>query len=59
MAAVRWLGFDWGEHLYYASDYYERLYQLAVELIRVGKAFVDSLSAEEVRQYRGTLTELV
>ncbi|MEJ2202071.1 MAG: glutamine--tRNA ligase, partial [Desulfuromonadaceae bacterium] len=57
MKAVRWLGFDWGEHLYYASDYYERLYQLACELIRAGKAFVDSLSAEEVRQHRGTLTE--
>jgi glutaminyl-tRNA synthetase len=57
MQAVRWLGFDWGEHLYYASDYYERLYQFAVELIKAGKAFVDSLNAEEVRQHRGTLTE--
>jgi len=56
MTAVRWLGFDWGEHLYYASDYYERLYQFAVELIQAGKAFVDSLNAEEVRQHRGTLT---
>ncbi|MDX9709071.1 MAG: glutamine--tRNA ligase/YqeY domain fusion protein [Trichloromonas sp.] len=56
MDAVRWLGFDWGEHLYYASDYYERLYQFAVELIRAGKAYVDSLSAEEVRAQRGTLT---
>ncbi len=55
--AVRWLGFDWGEHLYYASDYYERLYQFAQELIRQGKAYVDSLGAEEVRAYRGTLTE--
>ncbi|MBE0596646.1 MAG: glutamine--tRNA ligase/YqeY domain fusion protein [Desulfuromonadales bacterium] len=55
--AVRWLGFDWGEHLFYASDYYEQLYQWAEELIRTGKAYVDSLSAEEVRQYRGTLTE--
>jgi glutaminyl-tRNA synthetase len=54
---VRWLGFDWGEHLYYASDYYERLYQFAVELIRTGKAYVDSLGAEEVRAHRGTLTE--
>jgi glutaminyl-tRNA synthetase len=57
MDAVRWLGFDWGEHLYYASDYYERLYQFAVELIRAGKAYVDSLTAEEVRAQRGTLTE--
>jgi glutaminyl-tRNA synthetase len=55
--AVRWLGFDWGEHLYYASDYYERLYQFALELIRTGKAYVDSLGAEEVRAHRGTLTE--
>jgi glutaminyl-tRNA synthetase len=55
--AVRWLGFDWGNHLYYASDYYERLYQFALELIRMGKAYVDSLRAEEVRAYRGTLTE--
>ena len=57
MDAVRWLGFDWGEHLYYASDYYERLYQFAVELIRTGKAYVDSLTADEVRAQRGTLTE--
>ncbi|WP_432822982.1 glutamine--tRNA ligase/YqeY domain fusion protein [Trichloromonas sp.] len=57
MEAVRWLGFEWGGHLYYASDYYERLYQFAVELIQAGKAFVDSLNAEEVRQHRGSLTE--
>jgi glutaminyl-tRNA synthetase len=57
MADVRWLGFDWGEHLYYASDYFDRLYDWAVELIRAGKAYVDDLSAEEVRQYRGTLTQ--
>jgi glutaminyl-tRNA synthetase len=57
MEAVRWLGFDWGRHLYYASDYYEQLYQFAVELIRAGKAYVDSLTAEEVRTQRGTLTE--
>ena len=55
--AVHWLGFDWGAHLYFASDYYERLYQFAVELIRKGKAYVDSLSAEEVRAHRGTLTD--
>jgi len=56
-SAVRWLGFDWGEHLYYASDYYEKLYLFAEELIGKGLAYVDSLDAEEVRTYRGTLTE--
>ncbi len=54
---VRWLGFDWGPHLYYASDYFERLYGYAVEMIRRGKAYVDSLSPGEIREYRGTLTE--
>jgi glutaminyl-tRNA synthetase len=54
---VRWLGFDWGEHLYYASDYFEQLYDWACHLIRNGKAYVDDLSAEEIREYRGTLTE--
>ncbi len=54
---VRWLGFDWGEHLYYASDYFEQLYQYAEQLIKAGKAYVDDLSPEEIRQYRGTLTE--
>lgn len=54
---VRWLGFDWGDHLYYASDYFEKLYDYAVQLIKKGKAYVDSLSAEEIREYRGTLTE--
>ncbi len=54
---VRWLGFDWGDRLYYASDYFERLYGCAVELIGKGKAYVDSLSAQEIRQHRGTLTE--
>ncbi len=53
---VRWLGFDWGEHLYYASDYYAQLYDYAVELIRRGKAYVCDLSAEQIREYRGTLT---
>jgi glutaminyl-tRNA synthetase len=53
---VRWLGFDWGKHLYYASDYFGRLYECAVQLIRLGKAYVDSLSADEIREYRGTLT---
>ena len=54
---VRWLGYDWGEHLYFASDYFERLYEYAVELIKKGKAFVCDLSPEEIRAYRGTLTE--
>jgi glutaminyl-tRNA synthetase len=54
---IRWLGFDWGEHLYYASDYFERLYAWAVQLIRAGKAYVDDLTAEEMREARGTLTE--
>ena len=56
-ADVRWLGFDWGEHLYYASDYFDQLYAWAVELIKAGKAYVDDLSAEEIREYRGTLKE--
>lgn len=55
--SVNWLGFDWGEHLYYASDYFEQLCQWAEELIQQGKAYVDDLSAEEIRSYRGTLTE--
>src|ERR687883_234480 len=53
---VRWLGFDWHDKLFYASDYFEQLYQYAVQLIKAGKAYVDSLSPEEMRQYRGTLT---
>ena len=56
-ADVRWLGFDWGDRMFYASGYFEQLYEYAVELIQKGKAYVDSLSAEEIRQYRGTLTE--
>ncbi len=55
--SVRWLGFDWGEHMYYASDYFEQLYQWAEHLIQSGKAYVDDLNAEEIRAYRGTLTE--
>jgi glutaminyl-tRNA synthetase len=55
--SVRWLGFDWGEHLYFASDYFEQLYGWAEHLIRQGMAYVDDLSAEEIREYRGTLTE--
>jgi glutaminyl-tRNA synthetase len=54
---VHWLGFDWGPHLYYASDYFEQLYEWAEHLIRTGKAYVDDLSAEEMRRMRGTLTE--
>jgi glutaminyl-tRNA synthetase len=54
---VRWLGFDWQGRLFYASDYFEQLYQLAVQLIKVGKAYVCSLSADEIREQRGTLTE--
>jgi glutaminyl-tRNA synthetase len=56
-ADVRWLGFDWGEHLYYASDYFEQLYEWAVDLIKAGKAYVDDLSADEIREHRGTFTE--
>ncbi len=54
---VRWLGADWGDHLYFASDYFEQLYEWAVHLIEQGLAYVDELSAEEIREYRGTLTE--
>ncbi len=54
---VRWLGFDWGDNLFFASDYFEQLYEWAVLLIRNGDAYVDDLSADDVRQYRGTLTE--
>jgi len=53
---IKWLGFDWGEHLYYASDYFEQLYQYAEILIKEGKAYVCDLSPEEIRAYRGTLT---
>ena len=54
---VRWLGFDWEDREYYASDYFEQLFEFAVQLIKKGKAYVDSLSADEIREYRGTLTE--
>ena len=57
MRDVKWLGFDWGDRLFFASDYYERLYECAVELIKKGCAYVDDLSAEEIREYRGSLTE--
>ena len=54
---VRWLGFDWEDRLFYASDYFEQLYQWAVQLIEAGKAYVDDLNAEQIREYRGTLTK--
>jgi len=54
---VHWLGFDWGEHLYYASDYFDKLHEFAIELIKKGKAYVCHLSGDEMRDYRGTLTE--
>jgi len=54
---VRWLGFDWGPHLYFASDYFEQLYEWAVELIKAGRAYVDDLTADQMAEYRGTLTE--
>ena len=54
---IRWLGFDWEERLYYASDYFQQLYDYAVKLIKKGLAYVDDLSADEIRSYRGTLTE--
>jgi glutaminyl-tRNA synthetase len=56
-ADIRWLGFDWGEHLYFASDYFEQLHEWAVCLVQAGKAYVDDLSAEEIREHRGTFTE--
>jgi len=54
---VKWLGFDWGERLFYASDYFQQLYKYAVQLIKKGKAYICDLNAEEIRKYRGTLTE--
>ena len=54
---VRWLGYDWEDREYYASNYFEQLFEYALQLIKAGKAYVDSLSADEIRQYRGTLTE--
>ena len=56
-ADVRWLGFDWGEHLYHASDYFGQMYDYAVQLVRAGKAYVDSSTEEEIRRDRGTVTE--
>ena len=54
---IRWLGFDWQNRLYFASDYFEQLYEFAVKLIKKGKAYVDDLNADQIREYRGTLTE--
>src|SRR6184192_3685731 len=54
---IRWLGFEWGEHLYFASDYFHQLYDWALYLIKADKAYIDDLSADEIREYRGTLTE--
>ena len=54
---IRWLGWDWGDRQYFASDYFERMYEYAVQLIKKGRAYVDDLSADEIREYRGTLTE--
>ena len=54
---IRWLGWDWGDRLYFASNYFEQMYEYAVQLIKKGKAYVDELSAEQIREYRGTLTE--
>lgn len=56
-ADIQWLGADWGDHLYFASDYFEKMYEAAVDLIKKGKAFVCDLSADEIREYRGTLKE--
>ncbi len=54
---IRWLGFSWGDHCFYASDYFEQMYEYAVTLIKKGLAYVDDLSADEIRAHRGTLTE--
>jgi glutaminyl-tRNA synthetase len=56
-ADVRWLGFDWGEHLHHASDYFDQLFEWALHLVRAGNAYVDDLSADAIREHRGTLTE--
>src|SRR3989337_693199 len=54
---IHWLGFDWEDREFFASDYFEQLYEFATKLIKKGKAYVDDLSADEIREYRGTLTE--
>ena len=55
--AVKWLGFDWGDKIYFTSDYFSQIYDYAIELIKMGKAYVDSLTEEEIREYRGTVTQ--
>jgi glutaminyl-tRNA synthetase len=55
--AVEWLGYDWGEKVYFTSDYFDKLYEYAIELIQMGKAYVDSLNEDEIREYRGTVTQ--
>src|SRR6516165_12129238 len=57
MRDIRWLGFDWDDRLFYASDYFEKIYECAVYLIKHDKAYVDDLTADQTREYRGTLTE--
>ena len=57
MRDIRWLGFDWNDRLFYASDYFEKIYDCAIYLIKNGKAYVDDLTADQIREYRGTLTE--
>lgn len=57
MEDVRWLGFDWEDRLFYASDYFDQLYNFALQLIKAGKAYVDDLTADQIREYRGTLTQ--
>jgi glutaminyl-tRNA synthetase len=57
LADVRWLGFDWEDRLFYASDYFDQLYAWAIQLIKMGKAYVDDLTADQIREYRGTLTQ--
>ncbi|MEM8998247.1 MAG: glutamate--tRNA ligase family protein, partial [Acidobacteriota bacterium] len=54
---IKWLGFDWGEHLYFASDYFGRMYEIAEQLVRDGEAYVDSSSEAEIRERRGSITE--
>ena len=54
---VKWLGFDWGDNMFFASDYFDQLFEFAVQLIKKGKAYVDDLSPEQIREYRGTLSE--
>ena len=57
MEDIRWLGYDWEDRLFFASDYFDQLYEFAIQMIKMGKAYVDDLSADEIREYRGTLTE--